>query len=152
MKLAEALILRADLQKRIEQIKARLIRNAKVQEGEKPGEKPQELIKEFENNSSELKNIIQKINRTNTDTELKNKYSLSDALAERDIIKIKFNMYNELAKAASITQDRYTKSEVKFKSTISITTIQKKADQLAKKHRELDTKIQEKNWIIELKE
>ena len=33
MKLAEALILRSDYQKRIEQIKKRLVNSAKVQEG-----------------------------------------------------------------------------------------------------------------------
>ena len=38
MKLAEALILRADIQKRIEQLRSRLTDNAKEQEGEKPGE------------------------------------------------------------------------------------------------------------------
>jgi len=35
MKLAEALILRADCQKRFEQLKARLLSNAKVQEGDR---------------------------------------------------------------------------------------------------------------------
>ena len=44
MKLAEALLLRADLQKRIEQIESRLLRNAKVQEGETPAEDPQALL------------------------------------------------------------------------------------------------------------
>jgi hypothetical protein len=47
MKLAEALILRADYQKRIEQLKAILIRNAKIQEGDAPAEKPEELLKEW---------------------------------------------------------------------------------------------------------
>ncbi len=36
MKFAEALILRADRQKRIEQLRERLVSSAKVQEGEKP--------------------------------------------------------------------------------------------------------------------
>ena len=36
MKLAEALILRADCQKRIAQLKGRLLVNAKVQEGDAP--------------------------------------------------------------------------------------------------------------------
>jgi len=37
MKLAEALTLRADLQKRIAQLKERLLINAKVQEGDSHG-------------------------------------------------------------------------------------------------------------------
>ena len=44
MKLAEALHQRADLQKRLAQLKARLLANAKVQEGEAPAEDPRELV------------------------------------------------------------------------------------------------------------
>ena len=41
MKLAEALILRSDLQKRLEQIKDRLKKNILIQEGDSPVEDPQ---------------------------------------------------------------------------------------------------------------
>lgn len=44
MKLAEVLILRADCQKRIDQLRQRLLRSAKVQEGEQPPENPQQLL------------------------------------------------------------------------------------------------------------
>ena len=43
MKLAEALNLRADLQKRIAQLKERLANNVKVQEGDSPAEDPKAL-------------------------------------------------------------------------------------------------------------
>ena len=39
MKLAEALNIRADLKKKILQLKERLLRNSKVQEGEEPSGK-----------------------------------------------------------------------------------------------------------------
>ena len=45
MKLAEALQERADLNRRIEQLRARIQTNALVQEGEKPAEDPQKLIR-----------------------------------------------------------------------------------------------------------
>jgi len=64
MKLAEALILRADCQKRIAQLKSRLLVNAKVQEGDKPAETPQELIAELGRVSTELLDLIKRINRT----------------------------------------------------------------------------------------
>jgi len=54
MKLAEALILRADCQKRIARLKSRLLVNAKVQEGDAPAETPQELIAELGRVSTEL--------------------------------------------------------------------------------------------------
>jgi len=87
-KLAEALILRADLQTRFEQLKARLLRNAKVQEGERPSENPQELLGELERVADQLTAVIQQINRTNSRTEIDDGRSLSDALAERDVLKM----------------------------------------------------------------
>ena len=54
MKLAEALILRADCQKRIAQLKSRLLTNAKVQEGDKPAEAPQELSRCYRQDDRQL--------------------------------------------------------------------------------------------------
>ena len=150
MKLAEALILRADYQKRIEQLKERLTRNAKVQEGEKPGEAPSELITELEGVSTDLVQMIQRINRTNSNTELDENLTIADAIAVRDSLRQRHSVYRDLAQAATVTQDRYSKSEVKFMSTINIAEIQKRADSLAREHRELDAKIQEANWLTEL--
>ena len=47
MKLAEALVLRADVQKRIRQMQSRLNQSALVQEGEQPPEDPQALLAEL---------------------------------------------------------------------------------------------------------
>jgi hypothetical protein len=150
MKLAEALILRADYQKRIEQLKQRLLRNAKVQEGDKPAELPKDLMEELEQVSDELVQLIQRINKTNSASKIDADMTLSDALAVRDILRLKHGIYRGLAEAASVTQSRFSKSEVKFKSAVDISEVQKRADQLAKEHRELDTKIQEANWLVEL--
>jgi hypothetical protein len=54
MKVAEALALRADLQRRLEQLKQRLVKNARVQEGDQPAEAPDELQAEFESCAREL--------------------------------------------------------------------------------------------------
>ena len=43
MKLAEALVLRADCQRKVAQLKQRLERVMKVQEGEQPAEQPDVL-------------------------------------------------------------------------------------------------------------
>ncbi len=150
MKLAEALVLRADKKKRIEQLKQRILRNAKVQEGQKPAEDPEELIKEMERISEELVELIQRINKTNSSTEFENGVSLADAIANRDILMLRSSVYRDLAQAATITQDIRTKSEVKFKGTVRVSQIQERADELAKAHRELDTRIQELNWKTEL--
>ena len=149
MKLAEALILRANAQKRMEQLKQRILRNAKVQEGDTPGEDPVELLQEYESTASELTDLMQRINRTNSKTPFQDS-SLSDALAKRDVLRMRISLYQDLAQAASITGSRYSRSEVKFSSAVSVVRIQKEADILAKEHRELDARIQEANWQVEL--
>ena len=113
MKLAEALISRADHQRRLERLKLRLLRIAKVQEGDKPAEKPADLLKEIERLSESLVRLIQRINETNSSTMLEAGQTITDAIAIRDILKLRYNVYIELAKAAAITQGRTTKSEVK---------------------------------------
>jgi hypothetical protein len=150
MKLAEALILRADYKKRIEQLKQRLLASAKVQEGDQPSEDPQSLLAELEQVSGSLLFIIQKINKTNSATEFRQGATLADILAERDVLSIRMNAYRDLARHAAVTQDRYTRTEVKFKSTVSIAEVQKKADDLSREYRELDSRVQESNWKTEL--
>ncbi len=149
MKLAEALILRADCQKRIAQLKGRLLTNAKVQEGDAPAETPQELIVELERVSAELLDLIKRINRTNSATAFAGG-TISDALADRDVLAQKRTAYADLAQTAAITHGRFTRSEVKYISTINVGEIQKRADELAKDYRELDARIQELNWQTEL--
>ena len=150
MKLAEALILRADCQKRIEQLKQRLIRSSKVQDGDEPAENPRDLIAEFERVSAELADLIKRINKTNSAATLADGLTVSDALAARDVISLKRGVYNELAHAASVVQNAYSRSEVKFKSTVKVAEVQKQVDALSKEHRELDSRIQEANWTIDL--
>lgn len=152
MKLAEALILRADCQKRIAQLKSRLLTNAKVQEGDEPAETPQALLAELDRVSVEFLDLIKRINKTNSATAFADRGTISDALAERDVLALERATYTELAQTAAISQTRFTRSEVKYVSTISVAEIQKHADELAKKYRELDARIQELNWQTELVE
>ena len=72
------------------------------------------------------------------------------ALAQRDILRLRQSTYRDLAQSASVVQSVATRSEVKFKSTVSVAAIQKQADQLARELRDLDARIQEANWKIEL--
>ncbi len=150
MKLAEALILRADLQKRIEQLKQRILSNVMVQEGDKPAEDPNQLLSDLERSNIDLVELIQRINRTNSNTQLGDGLSLADALAVRDSLRSRHAVYRELAQAAVVKHNRFSRSEVKFISTVTVTEIQATADQLAKEHRELDAQIQASNWNTEL--
>ena len=152
MKLAEALILRADQQKRLAQLKTRLLRNIKVQEGDQPAENPEQLLVEVNTTAAELLRLIQRINATNSATVLTGDLTIADAIAQRDVLRLQQSLYSDLADAASIQQDRSTRSEVKFRSTVVVTDIQKTADDLAKSIRLLDAQIQASNWTTELSE
>jgi len=150
MKLAEALILRADCQKRIEQLRERLVRSAKVQEGEQPPENPQALIAELEATVNELTDSIKRINKTNSLTMLQDNMSITDALAERDTLLLKRRVYDNLVNAGAYSSTRYSQAEIKSFSTVNIAELQAQMDRMSRDIRELDTKIQESNWNTEL--
>ena len=152
MKLAEALILRADYKKRIAQLRQRIVNNAKVQEGEEPAENPHALLDEFEQVADGTFDLIKRINKTNTLTDFGDGRTLTDALAERDILAIRRQVYDGLVSAASASQDRYSRTEIKLQSTVNVKQIQKRVDDLAKAYRVLDTKIQALNWLTEMVE
>jgi hypothetical protein len=150
MKLAEALAERSECQTKLEEIKKRLARSARVQEGEQPAEDSTELLSESEQVFGHLLNLIRAINRTNARTAFDSERTISDAIAERDITGKRRDFLSGVADAASTRQDRYSKSEVKFVATVSISQLQKQVDQLSKQFRELDTRLQELNWQTEL--
>ena len=87
MKLAEGLSIRKDLQTRIEQIKARLLNNMKVQEGDQPTENPAELMKELDGCLKQLEEYIFRINATNMHT-VKDGKTLTQMMAERDVLRL----------------------------------------------------------------
>ena len=150
MKLAEALAERSDCQNRIEEIKKRLIRSARVQEGDQPAEDTTDLLAETERIFARLLELVSAVNRTNSKTAFDNERSISDAIAERDVVGKRRDFLAGIADAASTRQDRYSKSEVRFVATVSVGKLQTEVDQLAKRYREVDTRLQELNWKTEL--
>ena len=139
MKLSQALIIRSDYQNKIYELKKRIINNSKVQEGENVSEDPMKLLKE-----------LNRVIKTNNESLFEDNITIADAICTRDTIKKKRNAIVAIIEEATIKVDRYSQSEVKFISTISIEQLQKQSDLLAKEFREIDMKIQEKNWTTEL--
>ena len=150
MKLAEALAERSDCQIRVEDLKKRLVRSARVQEGEQPAEESTQLLSEAERIYARLLELIGSINRTNSATSFDGAVTISDAIAARDLKAKRRDFLSSVADAASVRQDRYSKSEVKFVATVSIAQLQKQVDSLSREYRELDTKLQELNWQTDL--
>ena len=149
MKLAEALQLRADLQKRMEQLNVRLCQNAIVQEGEKPAENPVSLLDEYENCAAQLENLVARINRTNSETRTENG-TLTELLAHRDCLKLRVQTYHQFLMAAGNLPHRTTRSEIRILSSVSVPEYRKKEDDLSRQLREVDNAIQAVNWTTEL--
>ena len=150
MKLAEALIKRSDVQKRIKQLKHRLTNNATVQEGLAPVEDPQALLTEAGRAVRELEGLVCRINRTNVMTRFSEEMSLAEAVTCRDMLMVRQLLYADLAEAATVSDSRYSQREIRSLPTVNVAEIRKQADALAKEVRELDMRIQSHNWTVDL--
>lgn len=153
MKLAEALSKRADCARRIEQLRARILSNARFQEGEDPSENAAALLSEAEVVLDEYEILIRRINRTNAATLLSDG-TLTDALARRDALRLRHSLVTAAADAAAGTSQpgyqRQLRSELKMLSALPVAELRRHADRLAQELRELDVRIQSSNWEVEL--
>ncbi len=154
MKLAEALLERKSLKEQIGALKERAIKDARVQEGDQPAERPEELAAEIEKLVQRLEAIITAINRTNLQARLPDGQTIMEAIVKRDMLKLHHQLARDLADAAATDRDgwRLTRSEIKFQPTVDIARWRREADALAKAYRELDAAIQAANWTTELRE
>lgn len=149
MKLATALSERADLQRRIAELGSRLNNNAKVQEGEKPAEDPKALLKELDECIKRLEELVARINKTNNAAG-SGGLTITDLIARRDCLKERIRIMRDFLNASSEKISRYSKTEIKILSTVSVTELQKQVDGYSRQLRETDELIQELNWTTEL--
>ena len=149
MKLAAALLERADLQRRISDLGNRLNNNAKVQDGAAPFEDPAGLIEELNSDFAALESLVARINHTN-DASTVEGVSLTELLAKRDCLKQRISIMRTFLDNASAPVSRYSLKEIMVYSTVDVKELQKTVDALAKELRETDEKIQGANWTIDL--
>lgn len=149
MKLAEALSIRKDLQTRVEQLKTRILNNVRVQEGEQPAEEPKELLKELDSCLKQLEELIYRINVTNMNA-MSGKKTLTQLMAERDVLTKRVATLREVFNQASASSERYSRSEIKYVTTIDVKAMGKQLDNLSSQLRTLDVEIQSINFATEL--
>lgn len=149
MKLAEALQERADLKIKLSNLSSRITNNCLCQEGEKPAEDPNALIKEYDECIGRFNYLVEKINLTNCRTDVDGK-TLTSLLAEKDALSLRVSMYRNLVNTASSGAQRARRTEIKILSTVNVAKLQKTADELARELRILDNKIQAANWTSDL--
>ena len=149
MKLAEALNLRADLRRRIEQLRARLLQNAKVQEGDVPQELP-ELMIELNDCLTRFEALITAINLTNVCVADVDGTTMTALIARRDALTLRLSVLRDFINEAGSLVTRHSSSEIKIRSSVDVRALQGELDNYSKELRELNTKIQSLNWMTEL--
>jgi hypothetical protein len=156
VKLAEALALRADATRRIEQLRTRIVANARFQEGEEPAEDAQALLAEAGSVLDELEDLIRRINRTNAATRIGPEGTITDALARRDVLRTRHSVVTAAADAAvgrsQAGMGRQLRSELKMLAALPVAQLRAQADDLDRQVRELDVRIQQSNWEFDLME
>ena len=151
MKLAEALQERADLNRRIEQLRYRLSNNVLVQEGEKPLEDPAALLEELESSFTRLEWLIARINLTNCAVKVEGR-SLTELIARRDVLSLRAEAYRRLVEEASQNTHRATRTEIKILSAVDVPALQRQTDDASRELRLLDNTLQATNWTADLME
>jgi predicted negative regulator of RcsB-dependent stress response len=150
MKIAEALSLRASAKRRIEQLRTRVVNSARYQEGEEPAEDAAALLTEVEGVIDEFETLIRRINRTNAATTIGADGTLTDALARRDALRWRHHVLTTAAGSNQQGYSRQLRSELKMLSSLRVADLRAQADQVARELRELDVRIQQSNWEVDL--
>ena len=148
MKLAEALLLRSDLMKKIEHIQNRIRPVLIVSDDKKPQEDPTKLIAELRTAIQDLEILVIRINKTNNEININGEGSLMEALVKRDSLKMLSEKLRNIRYAAQIDNS----GDANLKTTIDIKKLQTEMDQTGRAFREIDSKIKELNWLTELKD
>lgn len=151
MKLAEALSQRAELQTRISQLKEMLKSNSKIQEGDEPTESFGELEAELESCLGQFEDLVYRINVTNFRT-LVGGESLTRLMARKDALAKRVEIMRAVVAYANESDSRYGRSELRSIRVINVSDYRKKADEAAKRLRQLDMAIQSVNWTVDLVE
>ena len=150
MKLAEALSLRKDLEKRISELKERLGNVVKVQEDDEPAENPEELMSELDRCLVQLELLIFNINITNMKVVDENGKSMTKLLAERDVLNKRINILRNTFDRASNRDDCY--SRMRMVTIIDVKPLRKQLDKYSQQYRLLDNTIQRLNFSYDLVE
>lgn len=150
MKLAEALLERADLQKRLAQLRERIDRSVRIQEGEQPPEQPGDLFAEMDRILEKLEQLINRINRTNLQTQLTSGRTIAEELTLREMTARRIALLRGAVSRATEPEPRFSRNEIRSTAVIDAVQLQKKIDSLSREHRETDVRIQQANWQYDL--
>lgn len=153
MKLAEALIERSDLQKKLGELRARIVASLYKTEDDEV-ENATDLLTEANNVVNRLESLIVRINKTNMSTPFKAENIdgvMMDALARRDALSSKHTTLTQVLEGTSRRRRYFDDRPAQGKLTVSLGELRAEADKTAGEIRRLDLAIQQTNWDTELK-
>jgi hypothetical protein len=153
MKLAEALLERARLQRQNRELVKYIEENLRLPEGEDPTGDPEELFRLYDKKMERLEELVRRINKTNCLTEMTSGRTLTDAIAKRDCLTSQVRVYNEIyKKLTEHYSGRYGENYVKYLRHADHKALKDNIDCLSQELSDLDTAIQGKNWTVDLLE
>ena len=150
MKLAEALLLRADQQKKLVSLRERIGKNAVCQQGDQPHEDPNDLIKEAFQVLGEFEDLVSRINSANAVNKIHDGRTITQAIAARETLGRQHSILQHAITSSQQTLNRYGMSEIKWVSQVKVASLQKQLEDVAQKIRGLNVAIQETNWKVEI--
>jgi hypothetical protein len=122
----------------------------RVQEGETPDETADDLIAQAFALLKEHQLLALQIDRANAKAKLADGRWLAETLAERETLVQQHSLLLAAIAATQQKADRYSYREIKWVVQIKVSALQKQADDLSVKLRELNARIQETNWQIDI--
>lgn len=150
MKLAEALLLRRDLNNRLFQLRNEISSSVLVQEGDTLDRSITELFKEYDEINQQYSGLVVAINRKNATASLADSaLLLMEALEQREQLRRKHALLTQ-ALDETKAAPRMGRNEIRLVRTIDTKTLTEQLNATAKQLRELDGKIQQTNWLVDL--
>ncbi|GAB2748583.1 DIP1984 family protein [Melaminivora jejuensis] len=152
MQLAEALLIRADQNKKILSLRARIAHNALAQEGDAPQEDVAALLAECFAVIEQQRLLVQRINAANASARLPDGRPLAQVLGEREALAQRHAVLTQAVEATRQDTDRYSMREIKWVPQLDVPATQRQIEDLARQLRELNIRLQEANWQVTLPE
>ena len=150
MKIGEMLLLRSETKKRVEALRARISKSAKVQEGTKAHDDVEALLKQAIQVNHEHQRLALALNEANLRARLKEGLTMTAALAKRDELAAEHSLLRAAVDSAVAEVDRYSSREIRWVATFDVASAQKQMDRIAIDLRNLNIEIQQINWEYEV--
>lgn len=150
MKLAEALMERAQLREQMSRLSERLDRNSRVYEGEEPAEDPARMLTELNAIVPRYEELVSAINTANANTVASNGETLARLIARRDALIAKAGILNGLIDSATQNEGYRAQNEPRRIPSVDVRSLRRESDGLSKEAREIDALIQATNWSTDI--